>query len=80
MNVIVDRRMLKSPHVFDPSIEKWSPDHCAECGKLPDEVSVELGDAQDDADPWDWYKVQFCLPCLKRAVAEAEAAVAKDKG
>lgn len=77
MNVIVDRRMLKSPHVFDPSLERWSPEACAECGKLPDEVSVELGEA--NADDWDWYKVQFCLPCLKRAVAEAEAAVAKDK-
>ena len=25
------------------------------------------------------YVPSFCLPCLKRAVAEAEAAVARDK-
>ena len=77
MNVIVDRRMLKSPHVFDPSLERVALGRCAECGKLPKEVSVELGDA--NADDCDWYAPSFCLPCLKRAVAEAEAAVARDK-
>lgn len=77
MNVIVDRRMLKSQHVFDPSIERWSPERCAECGEMPKEVFVNLGDA--NADDCDWYVPSFCLPCLKRAVAEAEAAVAKDK-
>lgn len=66
MNVIVDRRMLKSQH-----------ERCAECGKVPKEASVKLGDA--NADDCDWYVPSFCLPCLKRAVAEAEAAVARDK-
>ena len=65
MNVIVDRRMLKS-----------GARDCFECGKKDYEAIIELGDADDEyATEWEDRHGWFCLPCLKRAVAEAEAAV-----
>lgn len=76
MRVIVDRRMLKDP----PTTDQWGVrvSECAECGKVAEEATVELGDHLAEKD-YDWTSEWFCLPCLKRAVAEAEAAVAKDK-
>jgi hypothetical protein len=45
---------------------------CAECG-LDADVRVELGDHAAGTE--DVPTLYICLPCLKRAVAEAEAAV-----
>lgn len=80
MNVIVDRRLLKSldPHVWDTD-PPAPPTVCAECGKVPEEVSVELGDRLEEEDD-DWRRAPFCLPCLKKAVSEAEIALHQDKG
>lgn len=59
MNVIVDR----------PSFSV-----CAECGQIAEEAVVRLGTLMENRD-YEWSAEPFCLPCLKRAVAEAEAAV-----
>lgn len=50
---------------------------CDECVLQRDEfkphgILVQIGSGDETA--------LVCLPCLKRAVAEAEAAVARDKG
>jgi len=69
VNVIVDRRAVRN---FAENLTMT----CGECGKVADEAVVELGEVPG----WDSATAYVCLPCLKRAVAEAEAAVAKDKG
>ena len=72
MNVIVDRRMVRS------HTEKLEMT-CAECGQIAEEAVVRLGTLMENRD-YEWSAEPFCLLCLKRAVAEAEAAVARDKG
>ena len=74
MNVIVRDT---APYSSDRS-DRTSLD-CFECGRSVDDVVVAVGAAEDDLDPT-WHLAEVCLPCLKRAVAEAEAAVARDKG
>lgn len=64
MRVIVSHMILRTMH------ETLRRAECAECGLDATDALVELG--YDSV-------IQLCLPCLKRAVAEAEAAVAKDK-
>ncbi len=69
MRALVDRRMVRN---FAENLTMT----CGECGKVAEDVVVELGEEPG----WDSATAYICLPCLKRAVAEAEAAVARDKG
>lgn len=70
MRVHIDRRMLKDRQAQEDL-------RCAECGYVSEHVTVWLGEAERLE--WSVDGIEVCLPCLKRAVAEAEAAVAKDK-
>lgn len=73
MRVLVDRRIVRTHNERVDST-------CDECGAVAEEATVELGQWANDKCPYDYPTLRFCPPCLKRAVTEAEAAIAKDKG